>query len=296
MGGKGASGANGGAGVGVGVELVAVAPDSEGEEEEEERRRERAEFWRTPRLPNERHSTICSSSASSPPSPPPPPAWLWANLSASNAPNSRQSCFRDSTASEGELKSTTKARTCARSMCLRKSRPSPRSRWASGTSPGISAKEIVVRGSPSERVAGSTGLPRLLSSTTVPIFGWRVVNAQSPMRARLLLRARKSVDFPAFGIPTKPTSARILSSSSSMMDKPGSPLVATRGFVLSRVTKCGFPRPPMAPAARSMGASIGSERSRWMGAVGWDMARLDCRFVGKGGKSVVAKSEGMADG
>ncbi|KAK4666865.1 hypothetical protein QC763_0051390 [Podospora pseudopauciseta] len=85
---------------------------------------------------------------------------------------------------------------------------------------------------------------------------------QFPTRARLLVTARKRVLFPAFGNPTKPTSANNLSSISISIVMAFSPRVANMGLRRFLDTKCGFPSPPRPPAAKRMGRGVGRERSR----------------------------------
>jgi hypothetical protein len=135
-----------------------------------------------------------------------------------------------------------------------------------------------------------------LSKTTVPIFGCSVVNAQFPTLARLLLIALNNVLFPAFGRPTNPTSAKSFNSNSNVIFTPWSPFVANFGLGSVFVTKCGFPKPPIAPAASKRGLSIGTVKSKDIGAFTCDMANADFLPLGKEGNSAVAISSGVVAG
>ena len=66
------------------------------------------------------------------------------------------------------------------------------------------------------------------------MLGCRVVKAQLPTRAREFVRARRSVDFPALGNPTSPTSANNLSSNSSCIETAFSPLSKSIAGPLSK--------------------------------------------------------------
>ena len=128
------------------------------------------------------------------------------------------------------------------------------------------------------------------------MFGCKVVNAQFPTLARLLLKALSNVLFPAFGNPTSPTSASNFSSSSSVIVNPCSPLVANFGLGTVFVTKCGFPNPPTAPAASKIGLSIGRLRSKETGDFAWAILNALFLALGKRGKSAVAISSGVMAG
>src|SRR5204862_171455 len=58
-----------------------------------------------------------------------------------------------------------------------------------------------------------------------------------------------SVDLPALGKPTRPTSARSFSSRRRSFSSPGSPGWTLRGARLVDVAKCALPRPPRPPRA-----------------------------------------------
>ena len=58
-----------------------------------------------------------------------------------------------------------------------------------------------------------------------------------------------SVDFPAFGKPTRPTSASSFSWSRRFFSSPGRPGSTLRGARLVDVANCAFPRPPRPPLA-----------------------------------------------
>ena len=60
-----------------------------------------------------------------------------------------------------------------------------------------------------------------------------------------------NVDLPAFGWPSRPTSASTRSSSWSSFSSPSVPLVNWRGARLVLDLKCRLPRPPSPPLARS---------------------------------------------
>ena len=70
----------------------------------------------------------------------------------------------------------------------------------------------------------------------------------------------RNVDFPTLGNPTKPTSAKSLSSSINSFSSPGSPSWAKRGACLVGVAKWEFPRPPL-PPLRSKTSWFGSDKS-----------------------------------
>lgn len=63
--------------------------------------------------------------------------------------------------------------------------------------------------------------------------------------------AARSVDFPAFGTPKKPTSATRRSSTDSHLCDPGSPCSAILGALYRAVIKASLPRPPRPPRATS---------------------------------------------
>ena len=58
-----------------------------------------------------------------------------------------------------------------------------------------------------------------------------------------------SVDFPALGMPSKPTSARTLSSSDKCRASPWVPLVVFRGALFTLLLKRVLPNPPLPPSA-----------------------------------------------
>src|SRR5215472_14749827 len=60
---------------------------------------------------------------------------------------------------------------------------------------------------------------------------------------------RSSVDLPAFGSPTRPTSARSLSERRSRRASPGRPGSAKSGAWRVAVANCALPRPPRPPRA-----------------------------------------------
>ncbi|KAF3904406.1 hypothetical protein ABW21_db0203922 [Orbilia brochopaga] len=140
-----------------------------------------------------------------------------------------------------KLRSITKTRPRARSTWRRKSQPRPLFSPASLTRPGISA--IVKRSRPPESAnpARVSPVPRPPSRITVPMFGVRVVKAQLPTRARLLVTQRRRELFPTFGRPTRPTSASSFSSSCILMEVPAAPFVAHIGRRRSFVMKFGLP-------------------------------------------------------
>src|ERR1700733_844124 len=213
----------------------------------------------------------------------------------SYSPTSFQRFCNASTASPA-LKSITNAKIRARSICLKKPKPRPLSKCASSMRPGMSATVKLVRGVPPGMPDRTAGLPSLLSSTTVPMTGDNVVKAQSPTRVRLLLMDRRSVLLPAFGSPTSPTSASSFNSSSSLILTPSSPLEAYLGLGVDEDWKCGLPRPPIAPAASSIGFSMCSDKSNEIGAFGSTAARLDLLGFGGLGNSMPADSDGEAPG
>ena len=57
------------------------------------------------------------------------------------------------------------------------------------------------------------------------------------------------VDFPTFGKPSRPTSARSLSSRLISHSSPGMPSLANLGVWRVGVAKCTFPKPPLPPCA-----------------------------------------------
>src|SRR5438132_11437770 len=70
-----------------------------------------------------------------------------------------------------------------------------------------------------------------------------------PIFGRAALAAASSVDLPAFGNPTSPTSAINLSSSHNQRDSPGSPTSAKPGVWRVDVLPLALPRPPRRPRA-----------------------------------------------
>ncbi len=72
------------------------------------------------------------------------------------------------------------------------------------------------------------------------------------------------MDLPALGRPTKPMSARSLSSSRSLRATDGPPGVNSRGVCLVEVLKWVLPNPPFPPGATTMrnsGESISAIKS-----------------------------------
>ncbi len=67
---------------------------------------------------------------------------------------------------------------------------------------------------------------------TIPTCGLRVVKAYDATSALAFVNALRSVDFPAFGNPTSPTSATIFSSSSRVTSSASWPRVAHLGDLL----------------------------------------------------------------
>ena len=63
----------------------------------------------------------------------------------------------------------------------------------------------------------------------MPKFGTIVVNGYSAISGFAAVIVAKSVDFPAFGKPTKPTSAKTFNSKIAQDSIPGSPGCAKRG-------------------------------------------------------------------
>ena len=131
--------------------------------------------------------------------------------------------------------STRWTRTRVRSTWRRKAWPRPAPAEAPSMSPGTSA--IVGRRSSSS--------PRSMT----PRFGSRVVNGYGAIFGRAAVRAARSVDLPAFGRPTSPTSAIRRSSSRSQRSSPGSPFWACLGVRWVAVAKWTLPRPPRPPRA-----------------------------------------------
>jgi len=70
----------------------------------------------------------------------------------------------------------------------------------------------------------------------------------------------KNVDLPAFGMPTRPTSAISFRRSQTQRPSPGQPLSAWRGARLVEVLKRALPKPP-SPPRRSVIFLPGSSRS-----------------------------------
>ena len=82
---------------------------------------------------------------------------------------------------------------------------------------------------------------------TTPSDGSSVVKWYSATFGRAAETAARSEDLPADGRPTSPTSAIILSSSTTSFSSPGIPDFAKRGICLVGVAKCLFPQPPRPP-------------------------------------------------
>ena len=76
-----------------------------------------------------------------------------------------------------------------------------------------------------------------------------MVNGYGAIFGRAAVSAASSVDLPAFGSPTRPTSAMRRSSSRSQRSAPGSPFWAWRGVRWVAVAKWTLPRPPRPPRA-----------------------------------------------
>ena len=85
------------------------------------------------------------------------------------------------------------------------------------------------------------------ASSAMPRQGERVVKGYSATLGVARLTALRSVDLPALGLPTSPTSAISLSSSRSVRSSTGSPGVASLGVWSVDVLKCSFPKPPRPP-------------------------------------------------
>ena len=69
------------------------------------------------------------------------------------------------------------------------------------------------------------------------------------------LTTEMKLDFPTFGKPKRPTSARSLSSSVTSHSSPGAPAFAKRGVWRVGVAKWQFPQPPLPPFAATNGSS-----------------------------------------
>ena len=91
----------------------------------------------------------------------------------------------------------------------------------------------------------SSASPRSIT----PRFGSSVVNGYAAIFGRAAVRAASSVDFPAFGSPTRPTSAMSRSSRRSQRSSPGSPFWACFGVRCVAVAKWTLPSPPRPPRA-----------------------------------------------
>src|ERR671919_2588311 len=144
-----------------------------------------------------------------------------------------------SVAARSPIKTSTAARlTCRKNRC-----PRPLPACAPSTRPGISAT-----------TNDSSPL------VTTPRFGVSVVNGYSAIFGRALLIREISVDFPAFGNPTSPTSARSLSSRCSFRSSPVSPFWAKAGARLVGVANLALPFPPRPPDAATS-SSPGLARS-----------------------------------
>src|SRR5690606_662701 len=128
--------------------------------------------------------------------------------------------------------STTCTSTAQRSMCRRKSRPSPRPWLAPGIRPGTSATVYTV--SP---------------AVTTPRLGINVVNGYSAIFGRAADSTEISEDLPAEGKPSRPTSATDFSSSTRSSSSPGSPSRAKPGALRALDASAALPRPPRPPRA-----------------------------------------------
>src|SRR3990170_4129984 len=118
-----------------------------------------------------------------------------------------------------------------RSVCLRKRMPRPLPSAAPGIRPGRSA---ITNERPS-------------ATRTSPSVGTRVVKGYSAILGVAAETRETSVDLPALGNPTTPTSARSLSSRWSQRSSPGRPRSARRGARFVALTKRALPRPPAPP-------------------------------------------------
>jgi len=120
-------------------------------------------------------------------------------------------------------------------MCERKEWPSPRFSNAPSTRPGMSATLNSAHGD-----AGAL---------TEPSCGCSVVNGYSATCGVAREIAASSDDLPAFGKPTRPTSATVLSVSASVACSPGRPSSASLELCSRPDRSVTLPRPPAPPAA-----------------------------------------------
>ena len=86
------------------------------------------------------------------------------------------------------------------------------------------------------------------SPSSTPSTGSSVVNGYDATFGAARVRRANSEDLPAFGSPTRPTSASSRRRSSSHPASPASPRSAKRGAWRVGVVKRLFPRPPAAAA------------------------------------------------
>ncbi|KAH3674205.1 hypothetical protein WICMUC_003447 [Wickerhamomyces mucosus] len=96
----------------------------------------------------------------------------------------------------------------------------------------------------------------------VPIVGCKVVNSQWPTLGLALEIALNKVDFPAFGNPTRPKSAKSFNSNKKCPCKCFLPFLQNLGFLTSLVKKCMFPNPPVPPFKSKIGAGEGWLKSK----------------------------------
>src|SRR2546428_3271869 len=148
-----------------------------------------------------------------------------------------------SASGSGRAASTTCTRRRVRSTWRRNSSPRPRPRLAPSMSPGMSATTS-----------------SLSSNRATPRLGTSVVNGKSAIFGRALVSAARSVDFPAFGRPVRPTSARSLSSSRISRRSPLPPSSAIRGARRVLLTNRALPFPAAPPRAITS-SSPGDTRS-----------------------------------
>src|SRR5581483_11073443 len=130
--------------------------------------------------------------------------------------------------------STTYARTRVRSTWRRNWRPSPAPVEAPSIRPGMSAR-----------------MRRESPISITPSSGTSVVKGYAPTLGCAAVSEASSDDLPAFGAPTRPTSAMSFRSRVTVSSSPFSPGSAWSGACRTELLKWTLPRPPAPPRAIS---------------------------------------------
>ena len=137
----------------------------------------------------------------------------------------------------------------------RPGRPTPRPRRGPGPASARHAAGSRVRAHAS---VGALNQPRDVNCDELPCLPFDHAEHRFQRRERVArdpglapLTAASRLDFPAFGYPTMPTSAKSFSSRRSVAPEPCSPSSARTGNLLTELAKLALPRPPRPPLRRT---------------------------------------------